>query len=74
VSVISQINRVVQTYCPEVIDQKIEDTEDDNEHGASELRLEANYNHDTSDEPEYGCNNPPDTPRATEDESNKEED
>lgn len=62
------------TYSPEVIDQHVKDTQDDNKHDSTELRLEAHNDHNASDETQKCNNHSPDAPCAAEDESDEEED
>jgi hypothetical protein len=64
----------VQTYSPEVVDQQVEDTQDDDQHYGAELCLEANHNHNASNEAQHSHNDSPDAPLSAENESNEQED
>jgi len=65
---------VRKTYCPEVVHQYIEHTQQNNQDDSTPLSLEANNDHDTSDETKSTNNDTPEAPCASEDESNEEED
>jgi hypothetical protein len=64
----------VYTYSPEVVDQQVEDTQDNDQHNGAKLRLEANDNHNASHKAQHCDNDPPDAPFSAEDKSNEEED
>ena len=64
----------MHTYSPEVVDERVEDAEDDDEQGGAELGLEADNDHDAGDEADEADNDAPDGPLAAEDEADKEED
>jgi hypothetical protein len=66
--------RVVRVQGPEVVDQKVEDAEDDDEHNGAELGLESNDDHNAGNEPKQANTDPPEAPVATEDEADEEED
>lgn len=59
---------------PEVIYQNIEDAEDDHQHDGTELGLEANNHHDTSNEAKQADADPPEAPVTPEDKADEEED
>jgi hypothetical protein len=66
--------RVVRVQGPEVVDQKVEDAEDDDEHDGAELCLETNDDHDAGHESKQANADPPEAPVAAEDEADEEED
>lgn len=59
---------------PEVVDQKVEDAENDDEHDGAELGLETNDDHDAGDKSEQADADPPEVPVAAENEADEEED
>lgn len=66
--------RVKRTYSPEVVDQNVEDTQNQDQEGGTELSLEAHDDHDAGDEADEGDADPPGRPLAAEDEADEEED
>ena len=60
-------------YRPEVVYQKVENTQDDNQHGRTELCLETHYHHHTRYKTQGGHNDPPYAPLATENKANEQE-
>ena len=59
---------------PEVVDQDVEDTEDQDKQDGAELGLEAYDDHDTSHSADQNDNDATEAPLAGKDKSNKEED
>lgn len=66
--------RVVRVQSPEVVDQKVENAENNNQHDGAELGLESHNDHDACDESEQADADSPEVPVAAEDEANEEED
>lgn len=62
------------TYRPEVVDQEIEYAQDHHKHHRAPLGLESNSNHDAGHCSDQNDQYTPETPFASEDESDKEED
>src|SRR5690242_1585846 len=65
--------RVMGVQSPPVVDVEVEDAENQHQHDRGKLGLEANNNHDASNEAEQASHDSPETPVATEDKANKEE-
>jgi hypothetical protein len=61
-------------YSPEVVDQNVEDTQDENKQRRAPLGLESNHNHDTCDQTNDGDHHSPDGPLSAEHEADEEED
>lgn len=66
--------RTVGTYGPEVVGQDVENAEDQNQQGSTELGLEANDNHDARNKAKKRHNHTPEAPLSSEDEADEEED
>lgn len=62
------------TYRPEVVHKHIEHTQKHNQDDSTPLRLEANDDHDASDEAKQTNKHTPEAPLAREDKAHKQED
>lgn len=66
--------RRINTYSPEVVDQQVEDTENDDQHDGAELRLETNHYHHARHKAQQCDNDPPNAPLPAENKANEQED
>lgn len=62
------------TYSPEVVDQDVENTQNEDQKSGAELGLETNDNHDTGEETDQGDDNSPERPVTAPDKANEQED
>lgn len=79
VTIVSQLNRkprfkCEETYRPEVVNQNVENTQQNDQDNSTPLSLEANNDHHASDKTKQTNNYTPEAPRASEDESDEEKD
>lgn len=64
----------ISTYSPEVVDKDVEHAQNGDENDGAPLGLEANDNHDASNETDQDDGNATNAPLASEDEANEQED
>lgn len=60
-------------YRPEVVDQQVENTQDNDEHYRTEFRLESHNDHHTRYKAKDADNHPPEAPFPGENEADEEE-
>lgn len=65
---------VMGVEAPEVVDDEVEYAQNENEHGGAPLGLESDHDHDACNETSQADNDSPETPVASEHETDEKED